>query len=151
MLIVTRVVFANATAAREATTKELVGERLGDEDVTVKEEPGLGDTAYWASSPTAAEYIVVKGPAVGARVGRHAQGALGVSGSAARGHGGGHSEALTVSGERCSRERQRRSGEQASVIVRQKVRGHSPCPVPGTRYTDEAGAQIGRNNSLSWS
>jgi hypothetical protein len=64
MLIVTRVVFANATAAREATTKELVGERLGDEDVTVKEEPGLGDTAYWASSPTAAEYIVVKGPAV---------------------------------------------------------------------------------------
>jgi hypothetical protein len=64
MLIVTRVVFASATAAREATTEELVGERLGAENVTVKEEPGLGDKAYWAQSPTGAEYIVLKGPTV---------------------------------------------------------------------------------------
>jgi hypothetical protein len=61
MLIVTRVAFASAAAAKDATTQELVGERLGDEDVTVTEEPGLGDKAFWAVTPRSAEYIVLKG------------------------------------------------------------------------------------------
>lgn len=61
MLIVTRVIFASAAEAREATTQELVGERLGGDDVTVKEEAGLGDRAFWAHTAKSAEYIVLKG------------------------------------------------------------------------------------------
>ena len=64
MLVLTHVTFANAAAAREATTRELVGERLGEEDATVKEESGIGDKAYWAYSDIAAQYIVVKGAVV---------------------------------------------------------------------------------------
>ncbi|HEY7683558.1 MAG TPA: hypothetical protein VH879_13015 [Gemmatimonadales bacterium] len=64
LLVLTQVTFASAAAAREATTRELVGERLGEEDFTVKEESGLGDKAYWAYSEIAAQYIVVKGPNV---------------------------------------------------------------------------------------
>jgi hypothetical protein len=65
MLIITRVAFGSAAAAREATTKELVGERLGEEEgATVTEEPGLGDKAYWATTKNGVEYIIVKGAAV---------------------------------------------------------------------------------------
>jgi hypothetical protein len=66
MLIVTRVAFASAPAARDATTRELVGERYseGEDDFVIKEEPGLGDKAFWAYSQKAAEFIVVKGATV---------------------------------------------------------------------------------------
>ena len=66
MLILVRVAYASAPAARDATTQELVGERFGEgeDDFTVKEESGLGDRAFWALSPRAAEYVVVKGPTV---------------------------------------------------------------------------------------
>ena len=66
MLILLRVVFASAPAAREATTRELVGERfsVGEDDFTINEEPGLGDKAYWVYSPKAVELIVVKGATV---------------------------------------------------------------------------------------
>ncbi len=72
MLILIRVVFASAPAALEATTRRLVGERSGDDegedenadDFTVTEQPGLGDRAFWAYRPGAAELIVVKGATV---------------------------------------------------------------------------------------
>ena len=66
MLILVRIVFANAHAAREATTRELVSERFsdGDDDFTIKEEAGVGDAAFWAYSPSAAEFVVVKGVTV---------------------------------------------------------------------------------------
>ena len=48
MLIVSVMTFANAAAARKATTKELVAGRLDDELIKLTEEPGLGDKAYWA-------------------------------------------------------------------------------------------------------
>lgn len=66
MLILVRVAFPNAAGAREATTRELVGERYGEgeDDFTLAEEPGLGDRAFWAFNPRAAEFIVVKGATV---------------------------------------------------------------------------------------
>ena len=64
MLIVVREVFASAATAKAATTKELVGERLEDENSTVTEVPGLGDKAYWATTPHAAEWVVIKGSSV---------------------------------------------------------------------------------------
>lgn len=64
MLIVSRIVFASAAAAREATTRELVGERLGEEDATIAEESGIGDQVFWAYTPIAAEYVVLKGSSV---------------------------------------------------------------------------------------
>lgn len=66
MLILVRVAYASAAAAREATTQELVEERYGEgeDDFRVTEEPGLGDKAYWAYNPRAAEFIVIKGPTV---------------------------------------------------------------------------------------
>lgn len=66
MLILFRVAFASAPAALEATTRELVGERFsdGEDDFTVTEQPGLGDRAFWAYRPGAAELIVVKGATV---------------------------------------------------------------------------------------
>ena len=66
MLVLLRVAFASAPAAREATTQELVGERYGDDanDFTIKEEPGLGDKAFWTYSPKVTEFIVVKGATV---------------------------------------------------------------------------------------
>jgi hypothetical protein len=66
MLILIRVDFASAPAALAATTRELVGERFseGEDDFTVAEVPGLGDRAYWAYRPGAAELIVVKGATV---------------------------------------------------------------------------------------
>jgi hypothetical protein len=66
MLILIRVVFASAPAALAATTRELVGERFseGEDDFTVTEESGLGDRAFWAHRPGAAEFVVVKGATV---------------------------------------------------------------------------------------
>jgi hypothetical protein len=65
MLVVTQVIFQSPAAASETTTRELVGERYGeDEDMTVEEAGGLGDKAFWAYTPTAADYIVVKGAKV---------------------------------------------------------------------------------------
>ncbi len=65
MLILIRVDFASAPAALKATTRELVGERFSEgEDFTVAEVPGLGDRAFWAYRPGAAELIVVKGATV---------------------------------------------------------------------------------------
>lgn len=66
MLIVIRVAFASAAAAREATTRELVTEHYGEgeKDFTITEAPGLGDQAFWAYSARAAEFIVVKGASV---------------------------------------------------------------------------------------
>lgn len=66
MLILIRLVFASAPAALEATTRELVGERFsdGEDDFTIAEVPGLGDRAFWAYRPRAAEFIVVKGATV---------------------------------------------------------------------------------------
>jgi len=63
MLILVRIAYASPAAAREATTRELVEERYGEgeDDFTITEEPGLGDKAYWAHNPRAAEFIVVKG------------------------------------------------------------------------------------------
>jgi hypothetical protein len=64
MLVLIRVAFANPAAARQATTKELVTERLEEDGYTITEEPTLGDMAFWAHSPRGAQYIVVKGAAV---------------------------------------------------------------------------------------
>jgi hypothetical protein len=64
MLIVVREVFASGAAAQAATTKELVNDRLEDEKSTVTEVSGLGDKAYWATTPHAAEWVVVKGSSV---------------------------------------------------------------------------------------
>jgi hypothetical protein len=64
MVIVVREVFTSAAAAQAATTKELVGERMEDDQTTVTEVPGLGDKAYWATTPHAAEWVVTKGSSV---------------------------------------------------------------------------------------
>lgn len=63
-LIVSQVAFESAAAARKATTKELVAGRLEDDLMALKEEPGLGDKAFWAYTPQGAEYVVLKGPSV---------------------------------------------------------------------------------------
>jgi hypothetical protein len=63
-LIVSQVTFANAAAARKATTKELVAGRLEDEVTTLTEESGVGDKAFWACTGAAAEYVVLKGASV---------------------------------------------------------------------------------------
>lgn len=63
-LIVSRVTFGTAAAARHATTKELVAGRLEDEMKALTEEPGLGDKAFWAYTDTGAEYVVLKGSTV---------------------------------------------------------------------------------------
>jgi hypothetical protein len=65
MLMVIQETFKTAEAARDLTTQELVGERYGgNEAVTVEEASGLGDRAFWIHSPTAAEYVVLKGAKV---------------------------------------------------------------------------------------
>jgi hypothetical protein len=62
-LIVSQVTYANAAAARKATTKELVAGRLED-GTTLAEESGVGDKAFWAYTGRAAEYVVLKGSSV---------------------------------------------------------------------------------------
>ena len=60
-LIVSQVEFKNAAAARKATTEELVEGRLDDEIIELKEQPGVGDKAYWAYTERGASYLVLKG------------------------------------------------------------------------------------------
>lgn len=64
MLIVIRLDFPNAAAARDVTSSELEPEKLAEEKATVKEESGIGDKAYLIYNPRAAEYVVVKGASV---------------------------------------------------------------------------------------
>jgi len=64
MLLVMRLDFPTAAAARDAANEQLQGEALTEEGTTVKEEPGIGDKAWLAHTKHALQYIVVKGPAV---------------------------------------------------------------------------------------
>ena len=63
-LIVSQITFASAAAARKATTKDLVDERLEDEVAEFKEVTGVGDRAFWAYTETGAEFVVLKGATV---------------------------------------------------------------------------------------
>jgi len=64
MLIVVRLDFPNAGAAREATAAEMQPDKLSETNATAKEESGLGDKAYLVYTPKAIQYVVVKGPSV---------------------------------------------------------------------------------------
>jgi len=64
LLVVIRLDFPNATAAREATTAQLQPDQLSETDATAKEVSGLGDKAYLVNTPKAVQYVVVKGPTV---------------------------------------------------------------------------------------
>lgn len=63
-LIISEVTFANPAAARKATTQELVKSRLDDDAAVVKEEAGVGDRAFWATTDRGAQYVVLKGAKV---------------------------------------------------------------------------------------
>ena len=63
-LIVSQITFASAAAARKATTKDLVDERMEDEVAEFKEVTGVGDRAFWAYTETGAEFVVLKGATV---------------------------------------------------------------------------------------
>ena len=64
MLVVIRLEFPDAAAAREVTSAELAPEKLAEEKATVKPESGIGDKAYLMYNPRAVEYVVVKGATV---------------------------------------------------------------------------------------
>jgi hypothetical protein len=63
-LIVSQITFANAAAAQKATTKEVVEGRMEDEVTAFKEVSGVGDRAFWASTQTGAQFVIVKGATV---------------------------------------------------------------------------------------
>ena len=63
-LVVTQVVFKSAAEARQATTRELMEDQMDSEEMTIKEESGLGDKAFWAYTDKTAQYVVVKGAKV---------------------------------------------------------------------------------------
>jgi hypothetical protein len=60
-LIVSQVEFKTAAAARKATTEQLVRGRLDDEVIELKEQPGVGDKAYWAYTERGGSYTVLTG------------------------------------------------------------------------------------------
>jgi len=60
-LIVSQITFASAAAAQKATTKEVVEGRMEDEVTAFKEVSGVGDRAFWASTETGAQFVIVKG------------------------------------------------------------------------------------------
>lgn len=64
MVIVSDVAFADAGAARKATTQELVKDRLDDETAKVTVEQGVADAGYWAESAKGRMYVVRKGARV---------------------------------------------------------------------------------------
>ena len=64
MLIVIRLDYPNAGAAREATAAEMEPEKLAEEKATMKDAPGLGDKGYLVYTPRAIQYLVVKGSSV---------------------------------------------------------------------------------------
>ena len=64
MLIVIRLDFPNAAAARDVTAASIEPEKLAEEKATVKQESGIGDKSYLIYNPRAAEYVVVKGATV---------------------------------------------------------------------------------------
>ncbi len=64
MVVVIRLDYPSASAAREATAAQLEPEKLSEENATAKEVSGLGDKAYLVSTPRAIQYIVVKGSTV---------------------------------------------------------------------------------------
>ena len=66
MVVVSRLVFASAAAAKKATTSQLVKSRISEEGAKVTAESGVGDAAYWAVGETGAMYVVLKGPKVSA-------------------------------------------------------------------------------------
>lgn len=63
-LIVLRLDFPNAPAARDMAAAELDPEKLSAEKATAKSESGIGDKSYVVNSPHAVQYVVVKGPTV---------------------------------------------------------------------------------------
>jgi hypothetical protein len=64
MLIVIRLDFPNAGAARESTAAEMEPEKLSEEKATAKDASGLGDKAYLVYTPRAIQYLLVKGSTV---------------------------------------------------------------------------------------
>lgn len=64
MLIVIRLDFPSAGAARESTAAAMEPEKLSEEKATAKDAPGLGDKAYLVYTPRAVQYLVVKGATV---------------------------------------------------------------------------------------
>lgn len=63
LLIVIRLDFPSATAARGATSAQSITEELGG-DGTVTAESGIGDQDYLVHTSRGAQYIVVKGATV---------------------------------------------------------------------------------------
>jgi hypothetical protein len=66
MLLVIEHTFKDAKAARDATTQEAIRARHEDDGgATIKDEPGLGDKAYWIVLKNGGgEYVVIKGAKV---------------------------------------------------------------------------------------
>jgi len=64
MLVVIRVAYASAAAAREATTQEMQAEKLAEDDATAKEVSGPGDKAFLVHTKYGVQYVVLKGSSV---------------------------------------------------------------------------------------
>ena len=64
LLIVIRLDFPNAAAARDMAATELDPDKLNAENSTVKQESGIGDKDYLVHAPKAVQYVVVKGSTV---------------------------------------------------------------------------------------
>ena len=64
MLVLVRLDFPTATAARDAASEQLQSDDLTEEGTTIKEESGLGDKAWLAHTRHGLQYIVLKGPTV---------------------------------------------------------------------------------------
>lgn len=61
MLIVSVTTYKSAAAAKAATTKESMSERMEGEGTTLSEEAGLGERAYWMVTKQGAQFAVLKG------------------------------------------------------------------------------------------
>jgi len=64
MLLVLRLDFPDAAAARAIASAEIEPEKLAEQKATATPETGLGDKAWLIRAPAAIEYVVVKGPTV---------------------------------------------------------------------------------------
>jgi hypothetical protein len=65
MPIVMEHTFRDAKSARDAMTQEAIRAQHEEEPgLTIKDEPGLGDKAYWVVLKGGAQYVVIKGAKV---------------------------------------------------------------------------------------
>jgi hypothetical protein len=61
MLVVVRVDYPTAAAARDAATEEMSPEKLAEEGTTATPESGLGDKAWLSHTKYGLQYSVLKG------------------------------------------------------------------------------------------